>query len=205
MLKLDFLKEILVYSRIRKERIQTLLVLLKPSLVLTEKSFLKLCKLKLMSWNTTRHGKSFKKSGIPKQRMPDGTERDPQILTRTWVFRLNYFPRGLLRKVKARFCGRGHLQQDVDAFDTYAPLASCFPIRMMTVTVFVKCLCTNSHGYDVYVSLPVMFADSSGLDSKSLCLKLKKSLYGLYKAPNYSMNSYLLTMTLGSTLVATCV
>ena len=29
-----------------------------------------------------------------------------------------------------------------------------------------------------------MFSDSSGLDSKSLCLKLKKSLYGLREAPN---------------------
>ena len=36
---------------------------------------------------------------------------------------------------------------------------------------------------DVYVSLPAMFSDSSGLDSKSLCLKLKKSLYGLREAP----------------------
>jgi hypothetical protein len=36
---------------------------------------------------------------------------------------------------------------------------------------------------DVYVSLPPLFDDTSGIDSKQLCLKLNKSLYGLKEAP----------------------
>ena len=36
---------------------------------------------------------------------------------------------------------------------------------------------------DVYVSLPAMFDDTSGIPSKDLCLKLNKSLYGMREAP----------------------
>ena len=36
---------------------------------------------------------------------------------------------------------------------------------------------------DVYVALPMLFNDSNGIDSKELCLKLNKSLYGLKDAP----------------------
>jgi hypothetical protein len=36
---------------------------------------------------------------------------------------------------------------------------------------------------DVYVSLPAMFRDMSGIDTKDLCLKLNKSLYGMREAP----------------------
>ena len=60
----------------------------------------------------------IRRSDIPKEYSEDGTERSPQILAGTWVFRLKRFPSGLLRKVKARFCARGDLQEDVDVFDT---------------------------------------------------------------------------------------
>ena len=36
---------------------------------------------------------------------------------------------------------------------------------------------------DVYVSLPAMFQEPSGVDPKLLCLKLNKSLYGMHEAP----------------------
>ena len=36
---------------------------------------------------------------------------------------------------------------------------------------------------DVYVTLPAMFEDSSGIDSNDLCLKLEKSLYGMTETP----------------------
>jgi hypothetical protein len=35
---------------------------------------------------------------------------------------------------------------------------------------------------DVYVALPAMFQDSTGIDPKLLCLTLKKSLYGTQEA-----------------------
>ena len=36
---------------------------------------------------------------------------------------------------------------------------------------------------NIYVSIPAMFKDFSGLNSSELCLKLNKSLYGLKGAP----------------------
>ena len=36
---------------------------------------------------------------------------------------------------------------------------------------------------DVYIALPAMFADTSAVAQNQLCLKLNKSLYGLWKAP----------------------
>ena len=110
------------------------------------------------------------------------------------MFRLKRFPSGLLRKVKARFCARGDLQDDVDVFDTYAPVASWSSIRMLTVTAMQKGWITRQIDFsnafvqapmsrDVYVSLPAMFADSNSIESKLLCLKLRKRLYGLKDAP----------------------
>ena len=104
------------------------------------------------------------------------------------------FSQWFAEKVKARFCARDDLQEDVDVFDKYAPVASWSSIRMLTVTAMQKGWITRQIDFsnafvqapmarDVYVSLPAMFCDAHGLDSKALCLKLKKSLYGLREAP----------------------
>ena len=101
-----------------------------------------------------------------------------------------------MRKIKARICVRGDLQSkdDIDVWDTYAPVASWTSIRMLSVLALQLGWVTKQVDFsnafvqaplekDVYVSLPPMFGDDVGNDSKTLCLKLHKSLYGMCEAP----------------------
>ena len=126
---------------------------------------------------------------------PDGTTYTPQIVPVTWAYKIKRWPSGL-RKVKARMCVRGDLQTEgVDnVWDTYAPVASWTSIRMLTVLALQRNWITKQIDFsnafvqapldkDVYVALPPMFEDKSGLPNKGLCLKLNKSLYGMRKAP----------------------
>ena len=94
--------------------------------------------------------------------------------------------------MKARFCVRGDLQEDV--FNTYAPVASWTSIRTLTIMSLQKKWVTKQIDFtnafvhapinhDVYVQLPAMFGDTSGIENQTLCSKLNKSLYGLKDAP----------------------
>ena len=76
----------------------------------------------------------MKRCDIPEEKLPDGSSANPKVLLGTWVFKIKRFPSGMMRKIKARFCARGDLQEDVDTFDTYAPVASWKAIRMLTTT-----------------------------------------------------------------------
>ena len=127
--------------------------------------------------------------------MKDGTLQKPQVLSGTWAFKLKWFPSGILKKVKARFCAQGDQQEDVDVFDTYAPVASWSSMQMLTVLAMQKGWKTRQIDFsnafvqapmqrDVYVSLPAMFDDTKGIPAKDLCLKLRKSLYGLREKYN---------------------
>ena len=126
----------------------------------------------------------------------DGTTYIPQVIPLTWAFRIKRWPSGLMRKIKARLCVRGDLQTEGvdDVFDTYAPVASWTSIRMLTVLSLQRNWVTKQIDFsnafvqaplnkDVYVGLPAMFQDTSGIDPKLLCLKLHKSLYGMREAP----------------------
>jgi len=101
-----------------------------------------------------------------------------------------------MRKIKARICVRGDLQAEGvdDVWETYAPVASWTSIQMLTILALQRKCVTKQVNFsnafvqaplekNVYVSLPPMFNDASGLDPKSLCLKLNKSLYGMREAP----------------------
>ena len=137
----------------------------------------------------------MKKSDIKPAKQKDGSYQMPQVIPSTWAFKIKQYPSGLMSKIKARFCARGDLQTDLnDAFDTFAPVASWTSIRMLTIMSLQKNWKTKQIDFsnafvhapidrDVYVALPIMFQDSSGTESKELCLKLKKSLYGLKDAP----------------------
>ena len=127
---------------------------------------------------------------------PDGTTYTPQIVPLTWAYKIKRWPNGLLRKVKARICVRGDLQTEGvdDVWATYAPVASWSSIRMLTVLALQNNWVTKQIDFsnafvqapldrDVYVALPPMFDDKCGLDPKSLCLKLNRSLYGMRDAP----------------------
>jgi hypothetical protein len=129
---------------------------------------------------------------IKKQDVPTTTK----IVPLTWAFKVKRWPSGLMRKIKARICVRGDLQAESDdnVWETYAPVASWSSIRMLTILALQRKWVTKQVDFsnafvqapltkDVYVSLPGMFKDMSGIDSGDLCLKLNKSLYGMHEAP----------------------
>jgi len=137
----------------------------------------------------------IKRKDIPPIIKATGDTYIPAVIPTTWAFKIKRWPTGLFRKVKARFCVRGDLQKDgVDVFDTYAPVASWSSIRMlMTIALhkkwvtkqidFSNAFVQASLPHPVYVALPAMFHDSSGIPTNELCLKLQKSLYGQRDAP----------------------
>ena len=126
-----------------------------------------------------------------KDSIPEGAN----VVPSTWAFKIKRTPAGDIKKFKARFCVRGDKQiEGVDYFETYAPVVSWASIRMLLC-------CTLQYGWytrqvdfsnafvhatlkeDVYITLPAMFQDNSGEDSRELVLKLEKSLYGLAQSP----------------------
>ena len=123
----------------------------------------------------------------------------PKILLGTWVYRIKQFRSGLLKKIKTRFCVRGDLQEDINVFDTYAPVASWKSIRMFTILAlqkgwvisqidFTNVFVHASMERNVYVSMPAMFNNENCIFSKEFCFKLNKSLYGLCEAPKLWYN-----------------
>ena len=138
----------------------------------------------------------IKKSDIPSNISSEGEQKSPQVVPLTWAYKVKRWPSGEMRKIKARLCVRGDLQTEGvdDAWETYAPVASWSSIRMLTTLSLQRKWVTKQIDFsnafvqatldkDVYVSLPPMFDDGTGLDSKTLCLKLNKSLYGMREAP----------------------
>ena len=138
----------------------------------------------------------MKKSEIEPITLEDGTKHTPQIVPLTWAFKIKRWPSGLFRKTKARLCVRGDLQTEGvdDVWDTYAPVASWYSIRMLTILALQKGWTTKQIDFsnafvqapldkNVYVTMPPMFNDDSGIDPSQLCLCLHKSLYGMREAP----------------------
>jgi Reverse transcriptase (RNA-dependent DNA polymerase) len=126
----------------------------------------------------------------------DGTTYTPQVVPLTWVYHLKRWPSGLLCKIKAQLCVRGDLQTEgVDSvWDTYSPVASWSSIRMLAVTALQQHWVTKQIDFSnafvqaplekpVCVAMSPMFQNNTGFDSKELCLKLNKSLYGMHEAP----------------------
>ena len=121
--------------------------------------------------------------------VPKGTN----ILPGTWVFKRKRYPDGKLRKHKARYCVRGDKQvAGVDYFETYAPVTSWSTVRLMfTLTIVCKLESvqvdyTNAFAQanlkeDVYITVPQGFVPSD--PTRSIVLRLLKSLYGLVQAP----------------------
>ena len=126
------------------------------------------------------------------------------VLASTWAFRIKRFPSGVIRKLKARFCARGDQQiQDVDYFETFAPVVSWTTVRLLLIlsvqlqlatrqvdytAAFVHADIDRPPNYDqmtpeeqrrqgVYIEMPRGFSEPGKV------LKLNKSLYGLKQAP----------------------
>ena len=136
----------------------------------------------------------------------DVVKRQPwmNVLPSTWTFRLKRFTDGAIRKLKGRFCARGDRQiQDVDFFDTWAPVVSWNTVRLLLVLSSLLNLATRQVDYTAaFVHADIdkppnwkhMSADEQerwgvylempkGFQEPGMVLKLKKSLYGLRQAP----------------------
>jgi hypothetical protein len=75
-------------------------------------------------------------------------EAHMNVLPSTWAFKCKRFPDGLVRKLKARFCVRGDCQIDnVDVFDTYAPVVSWTTLRLLLILSVVLSLATQQVDY----------------------------------------------------------
>jgi hypothetical protein len=128
----------------------------------------------------------------------DGVKRENHmnIVNSTWAFKCKRYPDGLIKKFKARFCAPGDQQlQGINFFKTYAPVVQWTTICLMfvlEVLLGLKSLqgditCAFLHAdleenEKVYVNMPLGFSqyDKNG---KKMCLKLKKTLYGLRQSP----------------------
>ena len=114
---------------------------------------------------------------------------DVNVLPGTWAFKCKRFPSGDVRKLKARFCVRGDKQiQDIDYFETFAPVVNWNTVRLLLILSIVMGLQTKQVDYtaafvhapldeDVYVEMPRGFVEPGCV------LKLKRSLYGLKQSP----------------------
>ena len=114
---------------------------------------------------------------------------DMNVLPSTWAFKCKRFPNGDVRKLKGRLCVRGDKQvQDVDFFETFAPVVSWNTVRLMLIMSLIMGLATKQVDYtaafvqapideDVFVEMP------RGFSQPRKVLKLKRSLYGLKQSP----------------------
>lgn len=117
------------------------------------------------------------------------SDAQTKILPLTWVLRRKRTPDGEIKKLKARICVRGDLQEG--EFDTYAPVVSWISVRIflvLTMTMkWVTCSIDFSNAFvqselkePVWVHLPRGFSTDGG---RGVCLRLKRSLYGIAIAP----------------------
>lgn len=113
-----------------------------------------------------------------------------KILPGTWTFRRKRHPDGRVKKLKARFCVRGDLQ--VTSPETYAPVVQWSTVRLlMYYALFfeyeTRCIDFSNAFVQaklddpIFIHLPRGFYDDT--DQNNVCLKLKRSLYGLKEAP----------------------
>lgn len=116
-------------------------------------------------------------------------EATSKILPGTWTLRRKRLPEGIIKKLKARWCVRGDLQDPVA--DTFAPVVMWSTIRLVLYFTLFFDLTTRCIDFSnafvqaelkepIFVHLPRGFHSTDGND---VCLKLKKSLYGISQAP----------------------
>ena len=107
----------------------------------------------------------------------------------TWVFRRKRTPDGEISKYKARYCVRGDLEEGEP--ETYAPVVSWSSVRPFLVLALTLNWYTSSIDFSsafvqaklenpVWIHLPRGFQSPLGTN---VCLRLRKSLYGVSVAP----------------------
>ena len=60
-----------------------------------------------------------------------------QIIDTTWAFKRKRFPDGAVKKLKARLCIRGDLQETDNAFDTYSPVVQWSTVRLLLIVSII--------------------------------------------------------------------
>ena len=112
-----------------------------------------------------------------------------KVIPGTWVFRRKRTPDGTIRKYKGRYCVRGDLEEG--EHETYAPVVSWSTVRIFLVLALTfkwkTCSIDFSNAFvqatldePVWIHVPRGFRSDLGPNA---CLELKKSLYGLTRAP----------------------
>ena len=114
------------------------------------------------------------------------------ILQSTWTFKRKRYPDGSVKKLKARFCVRGYMQQEsIDYFDTYSPVVAWTTIRILLVLTAILGLATKQVDYTlafcqaklkkddppIFIEMPRMF------ETPGHILRLNRSLYGMKQSP----------------------
>ena len=121
-------------------------------------------------------------------------DRKPEmnVLPSTLVFKCKWFPDGLIKKFKARFCARGDRQiEGIDYFKTYAPIGMWVMVRLLLILECllglvlkqgdVTCAFLHAHleeGEEVYLQMPCGFKQYNKKGNTKV-LKLKRTLYWL--------------------------
>jgi hypothetical protein len=110
-----------------------------------------------------------------------------RVIPGTWTFKRKRTPDGTISRHKARYCLRGDLMEDME--DTYAPVVAFATVRLFTVLVLTLGWESTTIDYtnaftQAPLHDPVWIQPPRGFEStSSVCLKLKKTLYGSPDAP----------------------
>ena len=123
---------------------------------------------------------------VPISSVPKGQP----ILGTLWTFKRKRLPSGVIKKYKARLTARGDMQvEGVDFNEVWAPVCSWTTVRLMftlqmtlglaSASADVSCAFLHApiDDEEVYLRMP------KGFEQDGMCLKLKRSLYGLRQSP----------------------
>eukprot|EP00978_Attheya_sp_CCMP212_P011088 scaffold27118_cov29-Attheya_sp.AAC.2 len=122
------------------------------------------------------------------------TSAQTKVLPVTWVFKRKRTADGTIKKYKGRLCVRGDLgteEHNAGETDTHAPVAGLPTVRLflvfcLSLSWFTYSIDFNSAFVQSKLAQPVWIHLPRGFMSKNttrMCLKLKRSLYGLPVAP----------------------
>jgi len=127
------------------------------------------------------------------------SEATKRVVPSTWACRRKRYPDGRVKKCRSRFCVRGDLEDDMDPWETYAPVVSSSTVRLVLIMCAVFGLTTWCMDFTnafvhaelkkedyFFIELPKGYDTKDGSDS---VLRLKRALYGSRKSPKLFYNA----------------
>ena len=133
-------------------------------------------------------------------------DENKRVIPVTWAFKIKRFPSGLVRKLKARICARGDLQEKgIDYFESFAPVVSWTTVRTLLILSvmlglrssqvdYVAAFCQAPMDKETYIDLPQGWQHLNRMGGlkepfkPGHVLKLNKSIYGLCESPSNFFN-----------------